>query len=232
MNAFLEMARIVPTSTVVLPKIPVQCEEPRAIARALKGDLDAFNELVLQYQNFAYSLAFRMLQSREAASDAVQDSFIKAFRARATFKDGSFKSWLARIIINTCYDAIRIDRRFRWEELADEPVYDLDADGGAFSHQIADKRESPQAFVERMELNARIELGLRSLPYEQRLVLILSDIHGYHYDELCEITGMPMGTVKSRLNRARLKLRDFLLEQAELLPSGLALAKSPTYTKE
>ncbi|MCC6456112.1 MAG: sigma-70 family RNA polymerase sigma factor [Caldilineaceae bacterium] len=232
MNTFAEMVLPQPTTTYLIPKtvipntvIPstlLHDEEHSAIARALKGDLDAFNELVIKYQNLAYGIAFRLLQSREAASDAVQDSFIKAFRSLATFKNGSFKSWLARIVVNTCYDALRANRRVRWEEITDEPTYDLYAEGGAnAAYQIADKRESPQEFVERMELGARIELGLRALPERQRLVVMLYDIYGYSYEEICEITNLPAGTVKSSISRARLRLRNFLLEQPELLPMQL-----------
>ena len=197
-------------------------EEHAAIARALKGDLDAFNELVIRYQNLAYGIAFRLLQSRDAASDAVQDSFIKAFRSLGTFRNGPFKSWLARIVVNTCYDALRVSRRVRWEEIADEPAYDQYSEGGAtHAHQIADVHESPQEFVERMELGARIELGLRALPERQRLVVMLYDIYGYSYEEICEITNLPAGTVKSSISRARLRLRNFLLEKPELLPMQL-----------
>jgi RNA polymerase sigma-70 factor (ECF subfamily) len=121
-------------------------------------------------------------------------------------------------VVNTCHDANRINRRMVLEAIADEPIYDESSDGGdTRGHQLADGRESPHAYVERMGVAARIELGLRALPEEQRLALVLCDIHGYNYGEICAITGMPMGTIKSRISRARMRLRDFLLEQPELL---------------
>jgi RNA polymerase sigma-70 factor (ECF subfamily) len=190
-------------------------DDELAIARTLKGDFNAFNELVLKYQQLAYSVAYRMLQARESASDAVQESFLKAFSALPSFRGGSFKSWLIRIVVNTCYDSLRLDRRLPTEGIREVPTYD---DNESAFHPLIDKDETPQAFVERMELSAQIELGLRSLPAEQRLVLALCDIHGYSYDEISEITAIPMGTVKSRISRARLKLREFLLQQPELLP--------------
>jgi RNA polymerase sigma-70 factor (ECF subfamily) len=197
-------------------------DEELAIARTLAGDVDAFNELVVKYQKLAYSIAYRMLQSREAAADAVQDSFLKAFRALHSFKNGSFKSWLMRIVVNTCHDTIRINRRFSFQEIADDPSYESNGErGDNVSYQIIDPGESAQASVERSELSAQIELGIRALPPEQRLVLVLSDIHGYSYEEINEVTGFPMGTVKSRISRARLKLREFLLQQPELIPFGL-----------
>jgi RNA polymerase sigma-70 factor (ECF subfamily) len=200
-------------------------DEQYAIARTLAGDLNAFNELVVRYQNLAYSVAYRMLQSREAASDAVQDSFVKAYRALPSLRNGngSFKSWLMRIVVNTCHDIIRINGRVILEEISDDASYELNDDSGKNKPlQLIDAHESPQAFVERMELSAQIELGLRALPAEQRLVLMLCDIHGYSYEEIHEITGWPMGTIKSRISRARLKLRDFLLQQPDLVPAGFA----------
>jgi RNA polymerase sigma-70 factor (ECF subfamily) len=188
-------------------------DEQLAIERTLKDDLNAFNELVLKYERIAYSVAYHLLQSRDAASDAVQESFIKAFRALPSFKGASFKSWLLRIVMNTCYDYLRHDRRLPTDLLSNEP-YEDEEEGNAY--QVADSHESPVTFVERMELRERIELGLRALPVEQRSVLVLADIHGYSYQEISEITVTGVGTVKSRISRARLRMRDFLLEQPEL----------------
>lgn len=192
-------------------------DEQLAIARTLKGDFNAFNELVLRYQQLAYSVAYRMLQSKEAAADAVQESFVKAYRALAAFKGSSFKSWLMRIVVNTCYDMLRLERRLPTEGIRDEPDYDEERGS---SHLLMDTAESPTAFVERMELRAQIELGLRILPADQRLVLALYDIHGYSYDDIIDMTGIPMGTLKSRISRARSRLRDFLLQKPDLLPAG------------
>jgi RNA polymerase sigma-70 factor (ECF subfamily) len=196
-------------------------DEQIIVSRTLAGDLNAFNELVVKYQNLAYSIAYRMLQSREAAADAVQESLLKAYRGLPSFRNGSFKSWLIRIVINTCYDAIRISQRLRFEEIDDGSGYAIEEFGRERALlQISDPHESPDAFAERGELRDRIELGLRALPPEQRVVLILSDIHGYSYEDITQVTGVPMGTVKSRISRARLKLRDFLLQEPELLPFG------------
>jgi RNA polymerase sigma-70 factor (ECF subfamily) len=192
-------------------------EERIAIARTLQGDPNAFNELVNRYQRLAYSVAYRMLQNKEAASDAVQESFLKAYRALSTFKGDSFKSWLMRIVANTCYDMLRLDRRLATESIRDEPDYAEDSEQ---SHPLMDNNELPAAFVERMELHSQLELGLRILPAEQRLALMLYDIHGYSYDEITESTGLPMGTLKSRISRGRARLRGFLLQEPNLLPGG------------
>ena len=132
--------------------------EQTAIQQAMHGDLDAFNELVLTYQHLAYSVAYRTLQDEDAAADAVQESFIKAFRALNTFQGGSFKSWIIRIVVNTCYDALRSQQRRRTDSLDD-----LTADD-EFMPQLVDKQESPEQIVERMELHALIERGVAALP--------------------------------------------------------------------
>jgi RNA polymerase sigma-70 factor, ECF subfamily len=172
---------------------------------------------VVKYQKLAYNVAYRIVQSRETAADAVQDSFMKALRALPSFHGDSLKAWLLRIVINTCYDLLRRERRLPLEALTDESAYEDDAQP---THQPVDPQESPQAFAERSELHTQIELGLRILPSEQRVVLMLYDMQGYSYEEISEITQMPLGTVKSRLNRARLKLRDYLVQQGELAPLG------------
>lgn len=180
--------------------------------------MNAFNELVVKYQRLAYSVAYRMLQNEESAADAVQDSFLKAYRALAGFKGGLFKSWLLRIVVNTCYDVLRVQQRYTTEPIDEDPVEGQDE--VRVAHQLVDQAESPDAYVERMELSSFIELGIRALPPDQRLVLTLCDIHGYAYEEIAEITGYPMGTVKSRISRARTKLREYLLEHPELLPAS------------
>ncbi len=188
-------------------------DEQSIIARALAGEANAFNQLVLQYQNLAYSIAYRMLQDQSASADAVQDSFIKAYRALATFQGGNFKSWLTRIVVNTCYDVLRAQQRRATDSLDDLPAE------AEYAPYLVDHAEGPEAHAERMELNQLIEVGIRALPTEQRTALVLCDIHGYAYEEIAEITNLPLGTVKSRISRARTRLRDFLLQNPELLPS-------------
>jgi RNA polymerase sigma-70 factor (ECF subfamily) len=199
---------------IVSTSPPTIQDEQAIIERALNGELNAFNELVVKYQRLAYSVAYRMLQSEDAAADAVQDSFVKAYRALPSFKGGLFKSWLLRILVNTCYDVLRARQRHVTTSI-DDPSIDPD-----YAGDLVDHLEGPQEYVERMELNALIELGIRALPPDQRLVLGLCDIHGYAYEEIAEITGMAMGTVKSRISRARAKLREFLLQKPELLPAS------------
>lgn len=189
-------------------------DEQAIIARAQAGELAAFNLLVEKYQQLAYGVAYRVLQEQDAAADTVQESFLKAFRALGGFQGGNFKSWLMRIVVNSCYDLLRVQKRTATESFDDSPI-DLD-----YAAQLTDRSESPAEHAERMELNDYIELGIRALPPEQRLVLVLCDLQGYSYEEIAEMTGFAMGTVKSRISRARHKLRDFLLQNPELLPAS------------
>jgi RNA polymerase sigma-70 factor (ECF subfamily) len=187
--------------------------EEAVIARAVKGDLDAFNQLVITYQNLAYSVAYRTLQDDAAAADAVQDSFIKAYRAIDSFQGGSFKSWIIRIVANTCYDQLRSRQRRLTDSL------DNLAETEEYVPALEDHTASPHERFEQLELSQLIERSFAMLPADQRLVLTLCDVHGFAYDEIAEMTGVPMGTVKSRINRARARVRDYLLQYPELLPS-------------
>lgn len=189
-------------------------EEPVLIAQATAGDLAAFNQLVLLYQNLAYSVAYRTLQDEATAADVVQESFIKAFRSIGTFQGGSFKSWIIRIVANTCYDLLRSQQRKATDSLDDLVEQE------EYSPHLEDPSADPHTHVERMELSELIERSFAALPPEQRLVLTLCDVHGYSYEEIAEMTGTPIGTVKSRLNRARTRVRDLLLQRPELLPSS------------
>jgi len=187
-------------------------EEQDLIERAQDGDLRAFNELVRQYQGLVYNVAYRILGDEDAAADATQDAFLSAFRALDSFRGGSFKAWILRIVTNGCYDQLRRKQR--------QPSSSLEAllVGPGAHNAFVDHTENPEAYAMRMDLSRIIQEGLRTLPPEQRVTVILSDIQGLHYKEIAEITGVELGTVKSRLSRGRARLRDYLRAQEELLP--------------
>jgi len=184
-------------------------DEATLIAAARQGDTQAFDQLVRLYQGIIYNLAYRILGDEEAASDATQDTFLSAYRAIGKFRGGSFKGWLLRIITNTCYDQLR--RKKRQPTTSLEAVYLESAPPWA-------EDEEPEEHALRQELGRIIQRGLSTLPPEQRIALILSDIQGLSYQEIAEATGTSLGTVKSRLSRGRASLRDYLLAQGELLP--------------
>ena len=197
-------------------------DEQALIDSARKGDARAFNQLVLLYQRLAYNVAYRILSDPDAASDATQDAFLKAFKAMRRFRGGSFKAWLLRIVTNACYDQLRRKQRRPASSLDDLPV---EADHSYYMH---DPAERPDEFVERQELSDTIQAGISTLPLEQRTVLVLSDVQGLSYKEIAEVTGLSLGTVKSRLSRGRARVRDYLMEQRELLPSQYRLRDEKT----
>lgn len=192
-------------------------DEQALIASARKGDIRAFNQLVMLYQSMVYNLAYRILSEPDAAADATQDAFLSAYKAIRRFRGGSFKAWLLRIVTNACYDQLRIKQRRPTSSLDDLPV---EADHTSY---LRDPDEQPDEFVERQELNRVIQAGISILPAEQRVVLVLSDVQGFSYKEIAQITGISLGTVKSRLSRGRAKVRDHLQTQGELLPTRYRL---------
>ena len=198
-------------------------DEIQAIRAAQKGDLAAFNRLVMAYQGMAYNVAYRILGDAPAAADACQEAFLSAFRGIQAFRGGSFKSWLLRIVTNACYDQLRYAGR-RPADSLDE----MDEDS-EYSPKLVNGQERPEDYALRRELNGLIEEGIQSLPADQRVVLVLSDVQGFAYQEIAEITATSLGTVKSRLSRARSKLRDYLMEHQELLPAQYRLTGSLEY---
>lgn len=193
-------------------------DEKGLIEAARRGDIGSFNQLVLSYQSLAYNVAYRILGDRDAAADATQEAFLSAYKSISKFRGGSFKAWVLRIVTNACYDQLRHKQR--------QPTASLDAvlvSKAAPIRPLTEPGESPEEYTLRQELSNAIQVGIGTLPPEQRVVLVLSDVQGLSYQEIAAITGTSLGTVKSRLSRARSKLRDFLLERRELLPSRYRL---------
>lgn len=191
-------------------------DEPALIAAAQEGDRESFNQLVVHYQSLAYNVAYRVLSDPDAAADATQDAFISAYRALRHFRGGSFRSWLLRIVTNQCYDHLRAKKRRGTTSLDRDPDVD-------WQEWTEDDGELPEAYAERQDLGRVLQRGLASLPDEQRAVIVLADIQGMQYEEIASTLDISLGTVKSRLNRGRHKLRDFMQANAELLPARYRL---------
>lgn len=190
-------------------------EEIDLIGYAQKGDLDAFNRLVLKYQDLVYNQAVRVLGEEEAAQDATQEAFISTFRNLRNYRGGSFRAWLLRIVTNACYDELR--RRRRRPSTPLEPQ-DEDGEDIESPHWLIDPGERPDDRIERNELEAALQHCLNGLPLEFREIVILVDVQGLDYAEAAQAAGKPLGTIKSRLARARDRLRDCLRGFGELLP--------------
>ncbi|MEP7290995.1 MAG: sigma-70 family RNA polymerase sigma factor [Chloroflexota bacterium] len=192
-------------------------EEQTLIRRALRGDLDAFNALILRYQDSAYTLAFRIMGDSYSAADAVQEAFIIAYRRLSSYRGGSFRAWLLRITTNQCYDELRRIRR--------RPAVSVEAMGEESGDDpaIPDAADTPEEAVEQLELQRAIQGCIGALNPDQRVVLVLCDIEGLDYLAIAEQLGAQIGTVKSRLSRARASVRDCLQGVRELLPAAYRL---------
>lgn len=197
--------------------VPLHAEqdESQLIRRAREGELDAFNLLIELHERPVYNLCYRMLSSEQAAEDAAQEAFISAFRSLSSFRGGSFRSWLYRIAANACYDEMRRQKA--------RPARSLDAPAGEGDRPIdvPDAAHSLDEHVENVELGEALRKALMELPADQRLVIILCDVQGMDYAEIAQVTNTNLGTVKSRINRARSRLREALQAEAELLPTHL-----------
>jgi RNA polymerase sigma-70 factor (ECF subfamily) len=200
-------------------------DENALIVEAQRGDLDAFNTLVLHYQDTVFNTALRILGDDDMASDASQEAFLSAFRSLKSFRGGSFKAWLMRTVTNAAYDELR--RKKRRPSTPLEPDDD-DPDGGVEPHWMADPSLSPEETTEARELEHAMEHCLEGLPFDYRTVVVMADIQGLDYTEVATAVRAPLGTVKSRLARARLRLRECLGSFEELLPTAFRLQQEPT----
>jgi len=197
-------------------------DEFALIAAAQQGDRQAFNDLVIQYQTLVYNVAYRILDDQDFAADATQEAFISAYRGIGHFRGGSFKGWLMRIVTNACYDQLRAKKRRPTASL--EAVSFTDPE----ETQVQGERpQRPEEYFDQKELGQVIQRGLNVLPPDQRAVVVLADIQEMAYEEVATTLRISLGTVKSRLNRGRRKLRDFLQANAELLPARYRLDNEP-----
>jgi RNA polymerase sigma-70 factor (ECF subfamily) len=172
---------------------------------AQSGNLEAFNTLVLKYQDLMYGVALRILGQDALAEDATQEAFISAYQHIVNFRGGSLKAWLMRILVNKCYDNIRRVPRMTAMSL-NESLTD-DAENEILYSRLQNHIPSVEECVEASERNEYIQECLGKLPTDFRVVLALVDIEEMSYGEASTILKIPMGTVKSRLARARLYLR-------------------------
>ncbi len=200
-------------------------DEPALIQSAQKGELEAFNTLILHYQDMVFNTALRILSDEDLAADAAQEAFISAFRSIATFRGGSFKAWLMRTVTNACYDELRRQKRRPTTPLEPDTA---DGDEMDSPRWLADPNLTPAQQSEADELEHAIQHCLDALPTEFRTAVVLADIQGMDYTEVASASRVPLGTIKSRLARARLRLRECLRGFEELLPSAFRLESEET----
>lgn len=182
-------------------------EDERLVRQAQKGDLDAFNQLVVRHERAVYGVCLRLLREPVQAEDAAQDAFIRAWSAIESFRGGQVRPWLLRIATNCTYDILRAKQR--------RPAQSLDAQPFEIEPEWTSQAvptEHPETFATRTELSSHLEQLLTGLPEDQRLAIVLSDVQGYGYEEIARIMDVAVGTVKSRISRGRSRLRTILQE--------------------
>ncbi len=182
-------------------------DESALIHAAQQGDLESFNKLVLAYQDLVFQRAFWIMHAVESADDAAQEAFIKAYRNLSRFQSGSFRAWILRIVTNTCYDELRRRKRSRTVSFIQQAP-----DGGETDllDVLYDPDSSIEKTLDQLELIADLSDLINKLPEDFRETVILVDILELTYEEAASVLGVPMGTLKSRLARARLRLRKLI----------------------
>ena len=187
---------------------PVQRRDLILLERAREGDLDAFNDLVVVYQDLLHALVVRMVPDRDQASDAVQEAFFSAYRNMEGFRGGSVRSWLSRIAINAAMDAQRLKKR-----RPADPYPELEDDTW---QPPADPSADPVTTSLTAERHHALNHALAQITDDQRTAIVLYDVEGYDYAEIAELTRVSVGTVKSRIHRGRLALRGILSDRMDL----------------
>lgn len=205
----------------VAPTEPLAGDDEALVRAAQRGDLDAYNRLVRTYERQAYAVALRLLRRPELAEDATQDAFLQAYRALDTFRGGYFRAWLLRIVTNRCYDLLRAANR-RAADSLDDQSFESEPHWASVAPV-----DDPVARAAQGELGAFLERALGLLPEEQRATVILCDVQGYAYEEAAQIMQVALGTVKSRLSRARAALRDNLRAQEQFAEYLRSLPNDP-----
>ena len=187
-------------------------QEAQIVRRVLEGDVNAFEDLVTEHEKGVYAIAQRMTGNAEDAADMTQETFIKAYNSLSSFRgDSKFSVWLYRIATNVCLDFLRSRSRKPTVSLSVE-----DDEGEETQLDVADESQSPELLLERSLTRDAVHRGLEALPPDYRQVLLLREIQGLSYEEIAEALVLEVGTVKSRIFRARKRLCAFLLEDGNI----------------
>ncbi|HBX23491.1 MAG TPA: RNA polymerase subunit sigma-24 [Desulfotomaculum sp.] len=180
------------------------------VEKSQHGDTAAFGQLVEIYQNRVYALCYQLTNSHYDAQDLAQEAFVRAYKSMHGFrKEADFGTWLHRITVNQW---INIKRRRKNEISLDANI--KTNDGGELTMEVASDNETPEEAVERWEFNSLVKTAFKELSQEHRTVLVLREMQGYNYDEIAGIMNCSLGTVKSRINRARQQLKEKITLQA------------------
>ncbi len=187
-------------------------QEAQIVRRVLQGDVNAFEKLVTEYEKAVYAIALRMTGNAEDAADMTQETFIKAYNSLQSFRgDSKFSVWLYRIASNVCLDFLRSRSRKPTVSLSVE-----DDEGEETELDIADESQSPEQLLERGLTRDAVRRGLEALPPDYRQILLLREIQGLSYEEIADTLSIEVGTVKSRIFRARKRLCSFLIQDGNI----------------
>lgn len=191
----------------------MDASEKLLVSKSKKGDIMAFEQLISAYEKRAYNIAIRMMNNEEDAKDAVQEAFIKIFKSIKGFREeSSFSTWIYRIVTNVCLDELRKRKKYAAVSLE----FEIDSDRGTTRVEIGKDEETPEDLYERQEIKELVLKTIESLKDDYKTVVILRDIQGFSYEEIATILSCSLGTIKSRINRARIVLKDKLRAQMEL----------------
>ncbi len=204
-------------------------DEPELVERSRRGDLEAFNRIVVAYQDRVYNLCLRMLGSQQAAEDAAQEAFVSAYRNVARMRGPNLRSWLLRIAANACLDELRRRRR-RPQVSLDAPLPSAAGGDSERTLDVADSDAGPESLALSGELGEALQAELLGLPPDQRLAVVLCDVEGLSYEEIAVSMGGSVGTVKSRISRGRARLREALRARPELFGDLIRHTEGSRYT--
>ncbi len=204
------MENVMTANSTMILETCVGPDETDLVRAAQKGDLEAFNQIVLCYQDRVYAMALRILGNEVSAEDITQNTFLKAYLYLPRFRNGSFRSWLYRVAINACFDELRKYKR--------HPQLSLDNESDEEERLLPpsdflDSSALPEKELEKHELEHAVQLALGRLDADQRAVVVLVDMQDLDYQEAAQVLGVPIGTIKSRLARARIQMRKLLVEK-------------------
>lgn len=191
----------------------MEINEQKLIQMLKKRDIHAFEAFIKYYEKKVYNTAYRLMGSREDACDISQEVFLKVYKSINTFKgNSSLSTWVYRITTNLCLDELRKRKGVRFFSL-DKPI---ETDEGEIYRETPDTSDSPEDIIDKKEVQVLVQGAINQLPVDQKTVIVLRDIQDLSYQQIAEVLDCSLGTVKSRLNRGRLALKQIIERKGEL----------------
>ena len=183
-------------------------DETILIQKSQRGDMDAFEQLLLRYEKKVYTIAYKYMGNAEDASDLAQEAMIKVYQSIGTFRgEYSFGTWIGRITANKCLDELRKRKKLQTTSLDEE----LELEEGSVQKEIVSERDTPEQHTIRQETVHYVQQKLQQMKEEYRMVLVLRELEGHSYEDIADMLNCSLGTVKSRISRARNYLKELVL---------------------